>query len=166
MSARARWAQLLLLPWLAIVGTACPGDDGSEGDDGSVEPFFPEDYEATYTEVRNCRGSGDHDLNNIRILVDPAARTPYEGRAEPFPTGAVVIKEEYDFGDTTCSGALKQWTVMRKRPSGTAPETLGWEWQQVDAERRVVDEDPPRCINCHQGCGVAPDGYDWTCSIP
>jgi hypothetical protein len=154
---------LHLLPLVALVATACPGDDG---DDGGVEPRFPEDYAASYTEVRNCRGSGDHDLNNIRILVDPAALTPYQWRQEPFPVGAVVLKEEYDFGDTSCSGALTQWTVMQKLADGSAPDTLDWAWQQVDAERRVVDEDTPRCIACHQGCGVAPDGYGWTCSIP
>lgn len=163
MSPRASRTLALWLPVLALAGTACPGDDG---DDGGAEPFFPEDYEESYVELRNCRGSGDHDLNNIRILVDAAARAAYEGRVEPFPEGAVVIKEEYDFGDTTCAGELRQWTVMRKLPSGSAPELLDWSWQQVDAARRVVDEDPQRCIGCHQGCGSAPDGYDGTCSIP
>lgn len=158
--ALARGLGPALLGWLAA---ACPA--GDDGDDG-VEPAFPEDYAATYVEVRNCRGSGDHDLNNIRILVDPTARVAYEGRTEPFPVGAVVMKEEYDFGDTSCSGELKQWTVMVKLEAGSSPDTLDWAWQQVDASRRVVEEDAPRCIGCHQGCGVAPDGYDWTCSIP
>jgi hypothetical protein len=153
----------LALGLTGLVGSACPGDDG---DDGGVEPAFPEDYEASYVEVRNCRGSGDHDLNNIRILADPAALGPYQGREEPFPLGAVVLKEEYDFGDTTCSGELKQWTVMEKLAEGSGAETLGWAWQQVDASRHVVDEDAPRCIACHTGCGVAPDGYDGTCAIP
>jgi len=148
-----------------VLLAACPGDDGDDGDDG-VPPAFPEDYEDDYVEVRDCRGSGDHDLNNIRILVDPSALPAYEGRMEAFPLGAVVLKEEYDFGDLTCSGELKQWTVMTKLEEGSAPETLGWAWQRVDASRRVVDEDGSRCISCHQGCGLAPDGYDWTCSIP
>lgn len=156
-------ARRLLLPLLAITGTACPGDDS---DDAGVEPFFPDDYQASYVEVRNCRGSGDHDLNNIRILVDPAARAPYEERLTSFPEGAVVLKEEYDFGDTDCTGELQQWTVMRRLATGSSPETLDWSWQQVDASRRVVDEDAPRCIGCHQGCGVAPDGYEGTCAVP
>jgi hypothetical protein len=149
-----------LLTSLALAG--CPGDDPDSGS----EPDFPEDYEASYTEVRDCRGSGDHDLNNIRILVDAAARTPYEDRMAAFPEDAIVLKAEYDFGDTTCSGDIKQWTVMRKLAVDSSPDTLDWAWQQVDADRRVIDEDGARCINCHTGCGVAPDGYDWTCSIP
>lgn len=156
---------------LAIAG--CPGDGEDDGDDMSEEegmidsePMFPEDYEASYTEVRDCRGSGDHDLNNIRILVDGDALTAYEGRMEPFPEGAVVLKVEYDFGDTTCAGEIKQWTAMRKLAEGAGEDTLGWEWQKVNAERQVETEDEPRCIACHTGCGVEPDGYDATCSIP
>ena len=159
------WALASGLFWL--VAGACPsGDDGTDGTDGGAAPDFPEDYAASYTEVRNCRGSGDHDLHNIRILVDPSGRQAYEGRAEPFPEGAVVLKEEHDFGDTACSGEILQWTVMRKLAAGSSPDTLDWAWQTVDADRTVVDEDLPRCIGCHQSCGVAPDGWDGTCAIP
>jgi hypothetical protein len=133
---------------------------------GGGEPAFPEDYAATYTEVRNCRQSGDHDLNVIRILADPAALAAYRDRAEPFPVGSVVLKEEFEFGDTTCSGPIKQWTVMEKLEVGSSPDTLDWAWQTVDADRNVVDEDLPQCIGCHTGCGVAPDGYDGTCAVP
>ena len=123
-----RWAHGLALGLTGLVASACPGDDAPAGPD----PLFPEDYAARYTEVRNCRGSGDHDLHNIRILVDAAARVPYEGRQEPFPVGSVVLKEEYDFGDVTCSGELLQWTVMQKLEPGSVPEDLDWTWQQVD----------------------------------
>ena len=78
----------------------------------------------------------------------------------------VVLKAEYDFGDLTCEGPIKQWTVMQKLAPESSPDTLDWSWQQVDADRVVVDEDPPRCIGCHTGCGVAPDGYDGTCAVP
>jgi hypothetical protein len=149
---------------LAGVLAACPTDDTS--DEGGVEPDFPADYESSYVEVRNCRGSGDHDLNNIRILASPSALEPYQNRVEPFPVDAVVIKEEYDFGDMTCSGPIKQWTVMRRLADGSSPDTLDWAWQQVDAQRLVVDEDAPRCVGCHQSCGVEPDGYEWTCAMP
>ena len=30
----------------------------------------------------------------------------------------------------------------------------------------VVDEDGQRCIGCHTGCGVEPEGYEWTCAVP
>lgn len=163
-----------LLVLASLVAVGCPAGDDAGGVDESgsgttgidAEPFFPEDYDATYVEVRNCRGSGDHDLNNIRILADPAALEPYEGRMLPFPEGAVVLKAEYDFGDLTCEGPIKQWTVMKKLAEGSADDTLGWAWQRVDADREVLEEDPPRCIACHTGCGKPPDGYDWTCALP
>jgi hypothetical protein len=147
---------------IALVVTVVACDDG---DEPTAEPFFPEDYEESYAEVRPCMPSGDHDLNNVRIVVDAAALVPYEERMEQFPVGAVVLKPEYDFGDMTCSGAPKQWTVMRRLAEGSAPDTLDWEWQQVDADRKVVSEDLPRCIACHTGCGMPPDGYEGTCAI-
>jgi hypothetical protein len=148
---------------IAIVLIAgCPGDDPGDG----PEPFFPDDYASSYTQVRDCRGSGDHDLHNIRILADAAARVAYDGRTESFPEGAVVLKEEYDFADVACEGEILQWTVMQRLAAGSSSETIDWAWQQVDADRRVADEDPPRCISCHQGCGVPPDGYEGTCAIP
>ena len=156
--------QALAVGLLGLLAGACPS--GDDVDDAGAEPAFPEGYDESYVEVRSCRGSGDHDLHNIRILADPTAQAAYRGREAPFPEGAVVIKEEYDFGDVTCEGEILQWTAMRKLPEGSSPDTLGWAWQTVDAERRVVDEDLPRCIGCHQGCGVAPDGYDWTCAMP
>jgi hypothetical protein len=152
---------MLLLLGLA---TACPGDDS--GENGGPEPHFPEDYAASYREVRDCRGSGDHDLHNIRILADPAAITPYENRTDPFPEGAVVLKEEYDFGDLACEGEVVQWTVMQRLASGSSPSTLDWAWQQIDFDRRVVAEDLPRCIQCHQACDAPPDGYTSTCAMP
>ena len=173
MSMRIR-PRLAILALASLVAVGCPaGDDAGADTEASgsdtgldVEPFFPADYDASYAEVRNCRGSGDHDLNNIRILADPAAFVPYDGRMQPFPEGAVVLKEEYDFGDVTCEGPIKQWTVMKKLAEGTSEETLGWAWQRVDAERMVNAEDLPQCIGCHTSCGVEPDGYDWTCALP
>ena len=110
--------------------------------------------------------SGDHDLNIIRILADPAALSPYQDRNDPFPEGAVVLKEEYDFGDVSCSGPIKQWTVMQRLADDSSPDTLDWRWQQVDAERNVIAQDATRCIGCHTGCTPANDGYDYTCAVP
>lgn len=157
------------LAFAVVVVSGCPGDDDPAEDStggSDAVPFFAADYEASYVEVRNCRASGDHDLHNIRILADPDALAPYEGRTAPFPVDAVVLKEEFDFGDATCEGPIVQWTVMRKLEAESSPGTLDWSWQQVDADRVVVAEDLPRCIGCHTGCGVAPDGYDGTCAIP
>lgn len=152
---------VLLCVVLCVLGAAC-GDDAMNAPDA----VFPADYGDTYTEVRDCRQSGDHDLNVVRVLADPAALAAYADRTEPFPEGAVVIKEEYEFGDIDCTGPIIQWTAMEKLPVDSAPDMLDWRWQKVDADGVVVQQDGPRCAACHQGCGVPPDGYDGTCTVP
>lgn len=152
----------LVLAALAALAGACEPDPQAPP---APEPLLPEDWAARYTEVRPCMPSGDHDLDNVRIVVDDAALGPYLDRDAPFPVGAVVVKPQYDFGDTTCSGDIVRWTIMVKREAGSAPDQLDWHWQTIDPDRTVVDEDLPRCIACHTGCGVPPDGYDGTCAI-
>jgi hypothetical protein len=135
------------------------------GDDPPPEDApFPADYRSTYREVRDCRGSGDHELNNIRVLADPSAVGPYEMRNAPFPEGSIVLKEEYDFADTACSGAIKQWTLMIR--DSAASSSLGWQWYEVGADRRITETNTPRCYGCHAGCGAPPDGYEGTCAVP
>jgi len=122
-----------------------------------VEPVFPTDY--AYTEVRDCRASADHELNKIRILADAAALGPYLERDAPFPEGAIILKEEFDFADGDCTGPVVQWTVMQRVADD-------WYWQTVSANRTVLGEDEPRCINCHASCGREPVGYLGTCAAP
>lgn len=144
-----------------VVAAAC-GDDAPEN-----EPLFPADYAATYQEVRDCRRSGgEHEINYVRVLADPDALGPYTDRTTPFPPGAVVLKEEYDFTDSTCAGDIVQWSVMVKLDQGADPMALDWTWQRVDAERAVVDVNTAACAGCHEGCGFPPDGYDGTCTVP
>lgn len=150
---------------LALVMGCGDGETDPEPDPGP-EPAFPADYAASYTEVRDCRQSGDHDLNIIRILADPAALGPYVDRDQPFPEGAVVLKEEYEFDDMTCEGPIKQWTVMVRLADGENAEQLDWHWQKVDAERQVATENEPKCYGCHTGCTPAADGYEYTCAVP
>src|SRR5690606_34595380 len=57
----------------ASAAAAACSDDGHDGEGHDqpgpdVEPLFPEDYRDSYVEVRDCRGSGDHDLNQVRML--------------------------------------------------------------------------------------------------
>lgn len=139
---------------LVLVAAGCT--DGAE-------PEFPADYASTFTEVRGCRGSTDHDLHRIRVLADPAALAPYQGRTQAFPVGAIVLKEEYDYDDINCASAIVEWTVMVKTAE---PANLGWHWQHVTPSRDVATDNEARCINCHTDCGVAPDGYDGTCAMP
>jgi hypothetical protein len=141
---------------LLLVALAACGQDAST-------PAFRADYAASYVEVRDCRSSADHDLHKIRILADRAALAPYRDRTAGFPTGAIVLKEEYDFADGDCTGPVIEWTVMEKLATS---DNLGWSWQRVDADRDVVTENDTRCITCHTQCGVAPDGYLSTCAVP
>lgn len=165
-----RAACLLLSTFLLVPACRDDGaDDGDEGTTTGAEPFFPEDYESSYTEVRDCRGSGDHDLNNIRVFADATALAPYQNHMDPFPEGAVLIKAEYDFGDIACEGDPIQWTAMRRLVEGSSPETLDWSWQQVDFDRTVIEEDSASCISCHTACGVDPPPdylYESTCTQP
>ena len=146
----------LVLVLAALAG--CPGDD-----DSGPPPLFAEDYALTFEEVRDCRMSGDHDFRPVRVLANPAALVPYRDRAAPFPDGAIVLKEEYDFAADDCSGPVVEWTVMRKAAAAT--DALGWDWQRIDATRTVTESDPRACTGCHELCGVAPDGYDGTCTV-
>ena len=128
------------------------------GSDGA-SPLFPESYAASYVEVRNCRASADHDLHKIRIVADPIAMPIYTSRSGPFPDGAILVKEEFDFSDGNCSGEIVEWTVMKKVAGA-------WQFQRVNADRGVETENEARCINCHTACGRAPDGHDGTCAVP
>ena len=86
----------LVIVWLT--GAACTTDLGP--------PLFPVDYTTTYQQVRNCRFSLEHDLVRVRVLASPEALTPYTGRSQPFPTGAIVLKEQYKNSDTSCGARL------------------------------------------------------------
>jgi hypothetical protein len=131
----------------------------------AVQAAFPADYAASYVEVRNCRKSGDHELDFVRVLTDPAATGPYRGRSAPFPEGAVVLKEQYDVSDSTCAGPIVSTTVMVKHAA--AADRLGWDWQRVSPDRTVTESNASRCITCHAGCTGAPEvGYDYTCEEP
>lgn len=151
---------------LAFAGLPGCGDDGDDdGGAGELAPSFPASYAASYVEVRDCRNSGDHELNRIRVLADPLALEPYRDRDADFPVGAVVLKEEHDFADTDCTGAPVRFTVMTRLAASSSPATLDWYWQDVDGARRVVSENDSRCVGCHTGCGVPPDGYQGTCTV-
>lgn len=147
-----------LVAALAVSGCA---DDAPSG----PEPSFPADYLATYTEVRDCRNSIEHELSRVRVLADAAALGPYQGRDADFPVGSVVLKVEHDGSDTDCSGEPVRWTVMTRLAAGSSPETLDWYWQEVSASRRVTSENEARCVGCHTSCGVPPEGYLGTCTV-
>jgi hypothetical protein len=147
---------------LLLGSSSCAGDDDAPSE---PLPAFPADYATTYTEVRDCRNSADHDLSRVRVLADPAALEPYRQRDADFPVGSRVLKEEHDFADSDCSGSPVRWTVMTRLAPGSSPATLDWHWQKVEPPREVRTENEPRCIGCHTSCGVPPDGYLGTCTV-
>jgi hypothetical protein len=130
-------------------------------------PLLPADYASTYQQVRPCKESADHDLNNVTVLADPAAFGPYTTRTGSFPVGATVVKQEHDMADENCTGNIVQWTIMVKLADGSSPSTLDWTWQNVLADRSVQTQNDKRCISCHSQCGeAAAGGFMSTCSQP
>jgi hypothetical protein len=127
--------------------------------------ILPDDYASTYVEVRDCRRSGDHDFNYMRVLADPDAVEAYLGQMVAFPVGSIVVKEEYDPADENCTEAVTEWTVMMKLVAGSATEQLDWHWQRIRVNGTVTDNERG-CASCHRGCGVPPEGYDGTCTLP
>lgn len=147
---------------VVVLAGGCADDDSAKP---APAPAFPADYRSTYMPQRECRKSGDHELDFVRVLTDPAASVAYADRTTPFPDGAVVLKEQYDVSDTDCTGPVVAWTVMVKHAAAT--ERLGWDWQRVSADRRVLETNGSRCIGCHTACTGAPEvGYDFTCEEP
>jgi hypothetical protein len=127
---------------------------------------FPIAYAQTYQEVRDCRFSLDHDLERIRVLASPEALTPYLQHT-PFPAGAIVLKEQFEESDMTCSGPILSITAMKKLEVGSSPDTLDWRWQEVGPDLLEQEYDEKRCVSCHRRCGtVAAGGFDGTCTMP
>ncbi len=150
----------LVLPILAVLSTACSEPTPLP------PPLFPVDY-ATYTEVRRCRPSLEHGPDNIRVLASPDGVTTYNTRTGSFATGVILLKEQFNSNDTSCTGPIKQWTVMEQLAEGSSPDTLGWHWQRVTADRQTTMDDDETCIACHASCGQpGGGGYLATCTDP
>lgn len=133
----------------------------------SDPPDFPEDYAATYSEVRDCRGpSTPHQMQNIRVLVSPDAVAPYTNQTEPFPVGSVVLKEQYARNDLACAGDIVEYSVMVRLATGSKPDMLDWKWQAVDSDRTVFGDDIKTCTSCHNDCDGEGSGYFATCTKP
>lgn len=149
---------VVLTAALVCGSTACGSSDGDP-------PLYPENYRDTYTEVRNCRNSIEHDLMRIRVLASPETLAAYQNRT-PFPVGALLVKEQFDSPDTDCSGPIINVTVMQKLAAGEDPDALDWKWQKTDIDNKVIDLDVQSCTGCHTTCGRPPEGYDGTCTVP
>jgi hypothetical protein len=130
-------------------------------DEPAPAPLFPEDYAETYRLVRNCRSSIDHDLVYIEVLVNPAAESAYVDGVYPFAPGTTLVKREH--ADAACSQRVG-FTAMRRLEAGASPDGADWEWQELDAERNVIETGAlPQCVGCHQSCT---EGRDLACTDP
>lgn len=147
MSARA-WP----LTIAATLACACGGDDDKEP---AGEPFFPRDFASTYTLVRDCRFSIEHDGVSIRVYANDTAAQSYRDGTYPLPEGAILVKQQHT--DGACAD-LVGFTAMRKLGADD------WEWQEVDAEHAVrAKTNAARCVSCHADCT---QGRDMTCTDP
>lgn len=148
----------------SLVVVAGCGDDTQVAPDAEIS-LVPADY-SSYTEVRDCRTSADHLLMKIRILADPTIQDAYLNRNAPFPVGGILIKEERDAADTTCTGPIENWSIAVKLPEGSAPRQLDFVWQRVRVrDNAVITEDETRCASCHSNC-IPPDFFGYACADP
>lgn len=149
---------------LALVAAACTGspDTDSQADAGSAaQPLFGADYAQTHVQVRDCRFSIEHDGVYIRVRANALAAATYADAGYPFAEGSVVLKEE--FLDAACQNP-SGFTAMRRSAQPEFAQTGGWQWQRLDAERRVTQNGAlTRCYSCHSGCT---NGRDGTCTDP
>lgn len=138
---------------LALLLVGCPPPVVVDPDAGP--PWFEDDWEATYADVRSCRSSPEHDLSYIRVFANDIAEETYTTREGEFAEGAVLVKPEY--ADPDCSILIG---IKAMRYTGG-----GWEFQRYDEDGHVMAGDTLRCVGCHLStCGFPPDGYMGTCA--
>jgi hypothetical protein len=153
-------------------GTPMNGNTGGNGNanvndnaPAAPVPVFPENYRATFTEVRDCRFSIEHGGFTIRVLANDVALEAYLADAAQLPVGSIIIKEEFGGPDCADDSVLEQWRVMRKEPPGFDPNAGDWHWQRVLANgRQVVEDSKASCIGCHS----VPECFerDYQCTHP
>ena len=167
---RKIWLGSLLLGASLFMG-ACSGDDDGADPDATppadaIGPIFDPDYRDTYTQARSCRNSASHDLHRIVVWASPDAAPAYVPQEGEMPVGSILLKEEYDFADTNCEDEILRWTLMKKLPEGQGEDTLGWWWQDLEADGTVSSENHSLCYGCHDDCDGEPERvFDDTCAV-
>lgn len=165
---RATWFRGLCVALSLAAVSACSDDSSDDPEPDAAPPLFPDNYRDTYTMVRDCRASTSHEFHKILVWADPTATVPYLERQEPFPVGAILLKEEFDFADTACEDEVLRRTVMKRLPEGEGdPDHLGWLWQDLEPTGEVVSVNDSLCYACHDDCDGDPTGsYENTCAVP
>lgn len=83
-----------------------------------------------------------------RVFVNDIARDAEEAGAATLPSGAILVKENYDEGKTFSS-----LTVMEKRES-YSPEGGDWYWVKYGKKGEALESGmPAKCIGCHSKSG-------------
>ena len=160
-----------LAAFLAVGSVAGCGDDGDPMIP-TVEPYFPADFASTYTLVRACRFSNDHNLSRVAVYVDSMGAQSYLNGDYPLPVGTICVKTLTAGDDTSCGGPPTEYVAMKKGPPGTAPSQGDWLWQAVNPDRSVRLSGTlfEECTSCHAACTdddpSFPGGRDFTCTDP
>ena len=144
----------------ALGGACVPATGGEDAGPALGPPVF--DDLSNWTEVRDCRGSHEHELRFIRVVANALALENYDIWDQPYLVGSTLVKLEYF--DENCE-ELVGYTAMEKLEEGENPPGYDWWWQKLDEDRRVTEEGAPfNCIDCHRFHCEPPAGYDLTCA--
>lgn len=158
------------LLWRALCGALCGvclwacGPDDETNPKPATEPVFAADFASHFVEVRGCRQSIEHELEYVKLFVDPDSvaffnrcvvpNSPCNTTQETFPEGATLVKTQYL--DPGCTELLRYSAVQKD--ASQAANGGGWRWQEVSVSREVLlDGSPSACVSCHQGCDPAFD---------
>ena len=151
---------LLAATLLAAVVSAC--ESGPETLPEAEGSLLTEALQARLVEVRPCRGSIEHPFSHVRVLVEAEQVERYDRGPFPFPTGALVVKQEYS--DSDCRVPLGT-TLMRKDAADYFPAFGDWRWQRLDGVGKVIEDGRlTSCASCH--ATTACRARDFVCSEP
>lgn len=152
---------------LILATCALASSLGCDDGDAAPERIYPTDWATSFVEVRGCRPSPDHSLENVALWIDPASKELFERCVvydstctEVFPEGATFLKPQY--ADAACTD-LVRLSIARKEPG--FDDAGGWHWQEVIYDtptKSHVSKDgaDKSCWSCHATC----DGsYDMRC---
>ncbi len=159
-----RCALMIIALSAAVFAVSCGGDSNpTPPDPDPVDPFFAEDFAQSYTLVRDCRFSTDHNLSKVRVYVNAVGAQNYLDGTYPLPVGTIAVKVLTNGQAADCAGAAEEIVAMRKGVPGTAPTYGDWEWQAVNPDRsvRLSGQLFDQCIACHSSCTF---GRDFMCT--
>ena len=139
------------------------GEVSADAADAAPALIFPLDFQASYTEVRNCRPTSEHGLGMlISVVASPDAAKAYTAGTYPFAEGTILVKTIFEDIDGTCS-EVSTYSAMRKGAKGSSPTTGDWEWQETDASGTILTNRPAgNCFSCHSECA----SRDFACTDP